>query len=129
LLRYWVQTKSTLILFKKSINLGLYWIGGFFKRNSFISLYNISRNLNIPPMSAKWALAQCRCYTKWINSKCIIGKFIEFKVNKGKHPWTTQTRRLITRIKNRKEKNMVIILNNISGKEVLKNHQLKQFLI
>jgi len=26
-------------------------------------------------------------------------------------------------------KNIVIILNNITGKEMLKNHQLKQFLI
>ena len=34
------------------INLGLYWIGGFSKRNSFISLYNISKDLNIPPISA-----------------------------------------------------------------------------
>ena len=37
------------------------------------------------------------------NSKCIIVKLIEFKVIKGKHPWTTQTRRLITIIKNRKK--------------------------
>ena len=44
------------------------------------------------------------------NSKCIIGKLIEFKVNKGKHPWTTQTGRLITRIENRKKENG----NNIS---------------
>ena len=88
---------------QKLINLGLYWIGGFSKRNSFISLYNISKDLNIPLMSAKCALAQCRCYTKWENSKCIIGKLIKFKVKKGKHPWTTQSSRLITRIKNRKK--------------------------
>ena len=30
---------------QKLINLGLYWIGGFSKRNSFISLYNISKDL------------------------------------------------------------------------------------
>jgi len=54
-------------------------------------------------MSAKCALAQCRCYTKWENSKCIIGKLIKFKVKKGKHPWTTPSRRLITRIENRKK--------------------------
>ena len=64
-------------------------------------LNNISKYWNIPPMlkKAKCALAQCRCYPK-----CIIIKIIEFKGNKGKHPWTTQSRRLITRIKNRKEK-------------------------
>jgi len=54
-------------------------------------------------MSAKYALAQCRYYTKWENSKCIIGMLIEFKIKKGKHPWRTQSSRLITRIKNRKK--------------------------
>ena len=54
-------------------------------------------------MSAKYALAQCRYYTKWENSKCIIGMLIEFKIKKVKHPWTTQSSRLITRIKNRKK--------------------------
>ena len=54
-------------------------------------------------MSVKCALAQCQCYTKWENSKCIIGKLIKFKVKKGKHPWTTQSSRLITRIKSRKK--------------------------
>ena len=107
----------------KLINLGLYWIGGFSKKYSFISLYNISKDLNIPPISAKCVLAQCRLYTKWEKLKCIIRKIIEFKINKGKHPWTTQSRRLINR------KNMETILNNITGKKLLKNHQLKQFLI
>jgi len=72
-----------------------------FPKEIRLYLYNISKDLNIPPMSAKCALAQYRCYTKWENSKCIIGKLIEFKVKKGKLPWTTQSSRLITRIKNR----------------------------
>ena len=59
--------------------------------------------MNIFLISVKCFLAQCRCYTKWENSKCIIGKLIEFKVNKGKYSWTTQLRCLITRIENRKK--------------------------
>ena len=88
---------------QKLINLELYWIGGFPKRNSFISLYNISKDLNIPPISAKCALAQYQCYKNWENSKYIIGKLIEFKVKKGKYQWTTQSKRLITGIENRKK--------------------------
>ena len=109
------------------INLGLYWIGGFSKRNSFKSLYNISKDLNIPPMSAKCALAQCRCSTKWWeNSKCIIGKLIEFKVKKGKHPWTTQSRRLIARIENCKKEYGNNIKQFYWDRNVKKSHQLQQ---
>ena len=78
---------------QKLLNLRLYWIGGFSKRNSFISLYNISKSkdLNIPPVSAKCALAQCRCYTKWKNSKCIISKLIEFNYHRSKYLCLTDT--------------------------------------
>ena len=54
-------------------------------------------------MSAKCDLAQCRCYMKWENSKCIIGKLFQCKVNKGKHSWATQSRCLISRIENLKK--------------------------
>jgi len=61
---------------QKLIDLGFffYWICGFSKKDSFISLYNIPKDLNIPPMSAKCVLAHSRCHIKWENSKCIIFK-------------------------------------------------------
>jgi len=65
---------------------------------------------------------------KMENSKCIIGKLIEFKVKKGKHPWTTQSNRLITRIENRKKEYGNNIKQFYWDRDV-KNHQLKQFLI
>jgi len=113
---------------QRLINLGLYWIGGFSKRNSFISLYNISKDLNIPPMSAKCALAQYRCYTKWENSKCIIGKLIEFKVKKENIHKQHSQDVLLPELRIVR-KNMVTTLNSFTGIEMLKNHQLKQFLI
>ena len=115
---------------QKLINLGLYWIGVFSKKkNSFISLYNISKDLNIPPMSAKCTLAQCRCYTKWENSKWIIGKLNEFKVNIKENIYGQHSQDVLLPELRIVRKNMVIILNNITGKEMLKNHQLNQFLI
>jgi len=55
---------------------GLYWIEGFSKGNSFTTLYCVSKELNIPPLSAKCAIAQVRCFKKWKNSKCIISDLL-----------------------------------------------------
>jgi len=44
---------------------GLYWIEGFAKGNNFISLYCVSKELNVPPLSAKCAIAQVRCFKKF----------------------------------------------------------------
>jgi hypothetical protein len=46
------------------VNSGLYWIEGFAKGNSFTSLYCVSKELNITPISAKCAIAQVRCFKK-----------------------------------------------------------------
>ena len=34
--------------------------------------------MNIPPLSAKCAIAQVRCYNKWKDSMCIIGNLVNF---------------------------------------------------
>jgi len=76
---------------QKYINLGFYWIAGFSKGNSLVSLYNISKDLNIPPLSAKCSLAQIRCFKKWKKSKCIISKLINTKAGTRKHTWTIES--------------------------------------
>jgi len=38
------------------VNSRLYWIEGFSKGNSFTSLYCVSKELNVPPLSAKCAI-------------------------------------------------------------------------
>ncbi|ORX82732.1 hypothetical protein BCR32DRAFT_278643 [Anaeromyces robustus] len=58
------------------INKGFYWILGYSKPNSFVSIYCISKELNIPPLSGKCALAQVRCFNKWKDSNCIISKIV-----------------------------------------------------
>jgi len=52
--------RSTQIL----INLGLYWIEGFSNGNSFISFHCVSKELNIPSLSEKCAIAQVRYFKK-----------------------------------------------------------------
>jgi len=49
------------------VNIKLYWIERFSNENSFISFYCFSKELNIPPLSAKCAIAQVRCFKKWKN--------------------------------------------------------------
>ena len=50
---------------QKLINKGLRWIAGFQKAKSFINIYSISKDLNIPPLSVKCAfLSQVRCFDK-----------------------------------------------------------------
>jgi hypothetical protein len=46
------------------VNLGLYWIEEVSNGNgnSFASLYCVSKELNIPPLSVKCAIAQVRCF-------------------------------------------------------------------
>ena len=58
------------------INKAFYWIAGFNSPNSLISLYAISKEFNIPPLSAKCAIAQIRCFNKWKDSLCIIGYLV-----------------------------------------------------
>ena len=54
------RTKRT----QQFVNKGLYWIAGSKDRNSFVSIYNISKELNIPPLLAKCVIAQVRCFKK-----------------------------------------------------------------
>ena len=67
-----VQIRADVLKAQKIINRGLYWSYGFKSRNSSVSLYDINRELRIPPLSAFCAISQLRCIRKWKNSSCII---------------------------------------------------------
>jgi len=56
------SNKSRCSKAQKIINRGLYWSYGFKSRNSYISLYDITRGLRIPPISAIFAISQLRCF-------------------------------------------------------------------
>ena len=57
---------------QKLINNGLRWIAGIQKAKSFINVYSISKDSNIPPLAAKCALS----FDKWKDSNCIISYLV-----------------------------------------------------
>ena len=59
------SNKSRCSKAQKIINRGFYWSYGFKSRNSYVSLYDITRELRMPPLSAICAISQLRCFIKW----------------------------------------------------------------
>ena len=47
-------------------------------RNSYLSMYTLSRDLCIPPLAGIHAMQQLKCFIKWKSSKCIIKDLINF---------------------------------------------------
>jgi len=88
------RTRSTQTL----VNSGLYWIEGFSKGNSFTSLYCVSKELNVPPLSAKCAIAQVRCFKKWKNSKCIISDLLRDISRCRRHTWDKESKILADKL-------------------------------
>ena len=63
----------------------------FSNGNSFTSLYCVSKELNIPLLSAKCAIAQVRCFKKWKNSNCIISALLKNISSCRCHPWDKES--------------------------------------
>jgi len=74
------------------VNMGLYWAAGVHRAKSFTSLYSISKDFNIPPLSAKCALSQKKCFNKWKTSNCIISYLINNIPKTRKHTWTKESK-------------------------------------
>ena len=77
---------------QKFVNMGLYWAAGVHNAKSFVSLYCISKDFNIPPLSAKCALIQTRCFNKWKSSNCIISYMVNNIPKTRKHTWTKESK-------------------------------------
>jgi len=89
------RTRSTQTL----VNSGLYWIEGFSKGNSFTSLYCVSKELNVPPLSVKCEIAQVRCFKKkWKNSKCIISDLLRDISRCRCHAWDKESKILADKL-------------------------------
>ena len=68
----------------------------FQKGNSFTSLYCVSKELNVPPLSAKCAIAQVRCFfKKWKNSKCIISDLLRDISRCRSHAWDKKESKIL----------------------------------
>ena len=98
------RTNST----QQLINKGLYWILGSNGRNSFVSLYNLSKELNIPPLSAKCALAQIRCFEKWKSSNCIISSLVNNIPKHRKYFWSKESRYLSRKLAKFETRNKIL---------------------
>jgi len=64
--------------------MGWYWVAGVVKTKTFIPTFSISKDLNIPPLTAKCALVHVRCFKKWKNSNYIISYFVN-NIHSDKH--------------------------------------------
>jgi len=86
---------------QKLINKGLRWIAGIQKAKSFINVYSISKDLHIPPLSAKCALSQVKCFDKWKDSNCIISYLVNNIPKSRKYTWTKESRTLKRKLEKR----------------------------
>ena len=79
------------------LNRGMYWCFGFKTHNSNISLYNISKELYIAPLSGICAIAQRRCFNKWKNSSCVIAHLVNNIPVLSHYSWAKKSRRLVNK--------------------------------
>jgi len=104
------------------INIVFYWIVGFNKTNSLISLYSISKEFNILPFSAKCAIVQVRCYNKWKDSLCIIGDLVnDIPKMQYYYSWAKESRTFEGKLTGKKLKNDEDIKNFYWENDLLKN--------
>jgi len=87
-----VQIRTYALMLKKIINRGLYWIYGFKSHNSYVSLYDITCELRIPPLSAICSISQLCCFRKWKNSSCIINHLTNSIPTMSHYSWTKESR-------------------------------------
>jgi len=74
----------------------------FKSRNSYVSLYDITRELRIPPLSAICSISQLRCFKKWKNSSCIINHFTNDIPTMSHYSWTKESRTLDKKLNDKK---------------------------
>jgi len=96
------SNKSRCSIAQKIINRGLYWSYEFKSGNSYISLYDITRELRIPSLSAICAISQLRCFRKWKNSSCIINHLTNNIPTMSHYSWTKESRTLDKKLNSKK---------------------------
>ena len=74
----------------------------FKSRNSYVSLYDITRKLRIPPLSAICAISQLRCFRKWKSSSYIINHLTNNIPNMSHYSWTKESRTLDKKLNGKK---------------------------
>jgi len=70
--------------------------------NSYVSPYDISCELRIPPNSAVCAISQLRYFRKWKNSSCIINHLTNNIPTMSHYSWTRESRTLDKKLNGKK---------------------------
>ena len=76
----------------------------FKSRNSYVSLYDITRELRIPPLSAICVLSQLHCFRKWKNLSCIINHLTNNIPTMSHYSWTKKSRTLDKKLNGKKSR-------------------------
>ena len=79
------------------LNRGMFWSFGFYNKTSNTSIYNMSKELCIPPIASFCANAMIRCFNKWKNSSCIIADLVNNIPTLTNSSWTKKSRALLNR--------------------------------
>jgi len=98
------SNKSRCSKAQKIINIGNYWSYGLKSRNSYVSLYDITRELRIPPLSAIYTISQLLYFRKWKNSSCIINHLTNNISTMSYYSWTKELRILDKKLNGKKIK-------------------------
>jgi len=93
----------------------------FLKRIALLPLYCAPKELNVPSLSAVWAIVQVRCFKKWKNSKCIISNLLRDISRCRRHAWDKESKNLADQLDKFTSKKKKAILNfywdrDIAGK-------------
>ncbi|ORX48702.1 hypothetical protein BCR36DRAFT_292895 [Piromyces finnis] len=62
-----------------------------FERNSFISLYALTRDMKIPTLSGICAAQQVKCFVKWRKSNCIIKDLVRSIPPMSHYSWAKES--------------------------------------
>ena len=87
-----VQIRADVLKLKKLLIEDFIGVYGFKSRNSFVSLYDITHELRIPPLSVVCAISQLRCFRKWKSSSCIINHLTNNIPTISHYSWTKESR-------------------------------------
>lgn len=109
---------------QKIINKALRWSIGIHNAKSFTSLYNLTKDLNIPPLSAKCALSQAKCFNKWQHSKCIISYIVKNICKPLNFSWSRTSSTLYNKLKKHRSTNAIKIFIGMIYTKILKKRNI-----
>ena len=85
-------------------------------RNPYLSIYALSRDLNIPPLAGICAAQQVKCFVKWRSSNCIIKDLVKDIPHMSHNSWSKESHLL---------RNKLNKINKRTTKEIKEHYWIK----